>query len=167
MNAERRKKFIWNEKRMGYLIIHRTIILFANFLIIFRHYYYAKWMFLTSLTWVIFFKFLLYREILKFWWNQTIGWECTCHASLITIKIFSSGFGQILGNDVENKRIFMWKFRRCSTFKNCRNKYFRILPMKCFVCYALNKFLKILNYFSNNSSRINMTVFWHVMAKYS
>ena len=38
------------EKRIGHLIIYRTIVLFDNLLITFRHYYYAKYMFLTSST---------------------------------------------------------------------------------------------------------------------
>ena len=29
-----------------------------------------------------FFRFLLHRKVLKFWSNQTFGWECTCHTSL-------------------------------------------------------------------------------------
>ena len=32
-------------------------------LITFRHFYYGKYMFLTSLIWIIFFRFLLYREL--------------------------------------------------------------------------------------------------------
>ena len=39
---------------------------FTNFLIASRHYYYAKQIFLTFLIWLIFFRFLLYREVLKF-----------------------------------------------------------------------------------------------------
>ena len=29
-----------------------------------------------------FFRFLLHREVLRFWLNQTFGWECTGHTSL-------------------------------------------------------------------------------------
>ena len=40
-------------------------------------------MLLTALIWVIFFRFLLYRELLKFWSNQTFGSQCTCYTSLM------------------------------------------------------------------------------------
>ena len=39
-------------------------------------------MFKNVLIWLIFFKFLLYRERLTFWWSQTFGCKCTCHTSL-------------------------------------------------------------------------------------
>ena len=47
-------------------LITCLFILFINSLKTFRHYYYRKWIFLTSLIWLIFFffqSFLLYREI--------------------------------------------------------------------------------------------------------
>ena len=37
---------------------------------------------MTLLLWkrlLIFFRFMLYREVLKFWSNQTFGWKFTCH----------------------------------------------------------------------------------------
>ena len=36
---------------------------------------------------VDFFRFLLYREVLKFWSYQTIGWECIRKASLMRLEI--------------------------------------------------------------------------------
>ena len=52
-------------KIIGHLIIYGTIF-FVNLLITCQHYYYAKYMLLASLIWLIFFKLLLYREVLKF-----------------------------------------------------------------------------------------------------
>ena len=42
-------------KRVGHLNIHGTVIFFGNLLITFQHYYHAKYIFLTSLIWLIFF----------------------------------------------------------------------------------------------------------------
>ena len=53
------------EIRTGYLIIYGTIF-FENFLITSQNYYYAKYLFLTSLIWLIHLRFLLYRKVLKF-----------------------------------------------------------------------------------------------------
>ena len=39
---------------------------FRNLSITFRYYYYVKYIFLASLIWLIFFKFLFYREVLEF-----------------------------------------------------------------------------------------------------
>ena len=38
----------------------------GNLLITFWDYHYAKYMFLTSLVWLIVFRLFLYREVLKF-----------------------------------------------------------------------------------------------------
>ena len=68
------KQFIWNKK--GYITWLLIGQFFSNFLITFRHYYYyAKYMFLISVTWLIFFRFFSYREVLKFWSYQTLYWE--------------------------------------------------------------------------------------------
>ena len=66
MNSKKTINPFERKKVIGYLIIYRKIIFFCNLLIPFRHYYYAKYMFLTSLMWLIFFTFLLYREVLNF-----------------------------------------------------------------------------------------------------
>ena len=71
------------KKKIGHLFIYGKFIFFGNLLITFRHYYYAKYVFLTSLIWLIFFIFLLHREVLKFWSYWTFDWECTRKASLI------------------------------------------------------------------------------------
>ena len=54
---------------MGHLIICGTIIFFSNFLITFRHHYYAKYTFLTSLIWLIFSDFYY---IVKYWNSDVI-----------------------------------------------------------------------------------------------
>ena len=41
-----------------------------KFLITFRHFCYARWIFLTSLIWIIVFSDLLHSDISKFWSNQ-------------------------------------------------------------------------------------------------
>ena len=51
---------------LSHLIIYGTSV-FGNWLITYRHYYYAKYIFRTSLIWLILFRFLSYREVLKFW----------------------------------------------------------------------------------------------------
>ena len=47
-------------------VIYGTIIFFGNLLITFWHYYYEKYMFLTSMIQLTIFRCLLYRELLKF-----------------------------------------------------------------------------------------------------
>ena len=42
-----------------------------NILISFHYYYCTKSIFLISSVWMIYLKFLLYREVLKFWMNQS------------------------------------------------------------------------------------------------
>ena len=60
-------------KKRNFTLLFMGQFFFRNFLIIFRHYYYAKYICLTSLIWLIFFIFSLCREILKFKWDQTFG----------------------------------------------------------------------------------------------
>ena len=45
------------------MIIYRTNVFFWEFIITFWRYYYAKYIFWTSITWLIFFRFLLYRKV--------------------------------------------------------------------------------------------------------
>ena len=45
-------------------------------------------MFLTSLMWLILFRFSLYREVLKFRLYQTFDWECLRKASLNDEDVF-------------------------------------------------------------------------------
>ena len=61
-----------SEKSICHLIIYGTIFFFFTICVIFRHYYHAKCMFLTSLIWLIFSDFFMWRssEILivqNFW----------------------------------------------------------------------------------------------------
>ena len=84
MNSEQSINLL-EMKRKDRLLDYFLNIFFTNWLINFWDYYYAKSMFCTFLTCVIFFRFFLYwiDELMKFWLNQTFGWECTCHKFLI------------------------------------------------------------------------------------
>ena len=65
MDSEKSINSFKMKERIRHLIIYR-IIFVGDLLITFWHYYYAKYMFLTFLMWLVFSRFLLSREVLKF-----------------------------------------------------------------------------------------------------
>ena len=92
-----KKNTLWNRwgSNMGipiHILFFYLWHFFLQCLITFRHYYYSKWMFLKPLIWPIFFLFLLYRKVLKFWFNQTFGWlwEYRCHTYILNLISASS-----------------------------------------------------------------------------
>ena len=78
----------------------------------------------------LFCRFLLHREVLKFWSNKTFGWECTCHKSLLFKKknfpfylIYNYLFTKLLITFHHN--YYDWFFNSVDFFKDffCTAKY--------------------------------------------
>ena len=77
-----RKSNLFKIKKEGYLIIYGTIIFFRQFVNNFSALQLWKIYVFDIFNMVDFYRFLLYREVLKFWWYETFGWEFIHKASL-------------------------------------------------------------------------------------